>query len=171
MAAPAITTCQHALNGVLHDLARRSECHPVRPDKKSKKRSVIIDWRGVLSVLASRPSVPSPIYQATQERLHKIYGDSTYVPPPSWKANMGMGGKDHIYETLKSKDPMPSKWKTANNDAPAKEQHKVLRELDKTLLYPRSKKRARYLQSAPIVAARKTKKKKKQTRIDPPFVT
>jgi hypothetical protein len=150
IALPTITTCQHALNGLLQSLSQASNAHSTRKTRNSTQREAIINWRDVLSILSSRPLVPQAVFNATQERLEAIYGDVQYTPPPSWIPTLGLGGLDRIYETLKAEDPTPTHWHRHRRTTPPQNPHQELRALDEELLLPKTKKRSRYLEPAPV---------------------
>lgn len=154
IALPAVVSCQHALVSVLHDLAIRAQSQISKLKSNiNGKREVIINWRYVLSTLSNRHDIPSPVYQATQDRLESIYGRVEFAPTPSWMAAMGMGGNDKIMETIQSNtNEPPTKWHQIRPPTQSKmnKKQQSIKRLDDILLLSSSKKRARYLESARI---------------------
>jgi hypothetical protein len=157
IAMPAMVSCQHALVGILHDLAIKSEAHRTNSSSTTSKRDSTFDWKDILSTLAKRSDVPESVFKATQDRLEGIYGRAQKVPPNFWMSNMGIGGTDVILETMKRKDGIPPKHQTVVRPTTdfARQRHKVMRSLDEELLLAPSSKKARYLEQAPVRGALK----------------
>lgn len=142
-ALATVITCQHALVGLLSDLS--SQC--VSQRAPTRTRDAIVGWRQILATISSRPNVPDAVFQATQDRLHSIYGQVDFAPPFSWMSAMGMGGTDNVFETLRSDKGMPAKWQRVSRVTSPR--RGTTKNLNSELLLPTTHKRARYLEPHP----------------------